>query len=131
MPSWVSGLPPCCYRFGDSLYDVCNGNIRGSSRAAVCQRSPRFFTASAWHTMPPCQATRDGLLCTLCRCREGRATVQGAVSAAAAVAMAQAQRFERRLPQTLLMQCPANMRRQAGPSPGGLSQTPQSLGGAI
>ena len=50
------------------------------------------------------------------RCREQGTTVQAAVSAASAIAIAQAQNKTRALPQTLLLQCPANMRRQVSRS---------------
>lgn len=53
------------------------------------------------------------MLGVICRCQNRGVTVQGAVSAAAAIAIAQAQKAKWPLPQTLLMQCPANMRRQA------------------
>ena len=45
-------------------------------------------------------------------CRANQTTVQGAISAASAIAMSQAQQQSRPLPQTLLLQCPANMRQQ-------------------
>ena len=52
------------------------------------------------------QNTMNGL-----RCKAEGATVQGAISAAAAIAMLQAQGTSAAPPWTLLMQCPASMRR--------------------
>lgn len=46
------------------------------------------------------------------RCHEKGATVQGAVSAASAVANAAVQAKEFPLPQTLLLQCPCSVRDQ-------------------
>ncbi len=46
------------------------------------------------------------------RCHDKGCTVQGAISAASAVANAALQAKDFPLPQTLLLQCPANVREQ-------------------
>ena len=47
------------------------------------------------------------------RCHDKGVTVQGALSAASAIATAAVQAKEFPLPQTLLLQCPASVRDQA------------------
>ena len=56
-------------------------------------------------------------------------TVQGAISAASAVATAACQAKEFPLPQTMLLQCPASVRKQVRPSAVGSDPRPPLLEG--
>ena len=49
-----------------------------------------------------------------CRAHDNGVTIQGAISAASAVATAACQAEEYPLPQTMLLQCPASVRKQVG-----------------
>ena len=49
-----------------------------------------------------------------CRAHDKGVTIQGAISAASAVATAACQAEDYPLPQTMLLQCPASVRKQAG-----------------
>ena len=51
------------------------------------------------------------------RCKAHNTTVQGAVSAATMVAQAAAQAAKNPLPQTIVMQCPVDVRKQVGNLP--------------
>ena len=48
-----------------------------------------------------------------CRAHDKGVTIQGAISAASAVATAACQAEDYPLPQTMLLQCPASVRKQA------------------
>ena len=53
-----------------------------------------------------------GLHALRCRSHDKGVTIQGAISAASAVATAACQAKEFPLPQTMLLQCPASVRKQ-------------------
>ena len=58
-----------------------------------------------------------GLHMSHCRSHDKGVTIQGAISAASAVATAACQAKEFPLPQTMLLQCPASVRKQVRPLP--------------
>ena len=64
-----------------------------------------------------CLAKQCHTLC--CRSHDKGVTIQGAISAASAVATAACQAKEFPLPQTMLLQCPASVRKQVRPSAAG------------
>ena len=66
-----------------------------------------------------------------CRSHDKGVTIQGAISAAAAVATAACQAKEFPLPQTMLLQCPASVRKQVYPLPHTAIRGRCCLSGAI
>ena len=95
-----------------------SGHTENSSKQAsniistvlTSQQARGMHAVRLWDAAPSAD-----LMKVACRAHDKGVTVQGAISAASAVATAACQAEDYPLPQTLLLQCPASVRKQVLP----------------